>query len=81
MKTKLEFEFTEEDDKGMAKVYTQSLDMYFALNELKDRMRSICKYGDAQYEKCETSIDTIEKFREEFFELMTSHGIDLDILS
>lgn len=80
MKTKLEFEFGEDDDSGYPKVYTSAPDMYFALGEIKERLRSIVKFDEGNYTKL-SGHEAIEKFREEFSTMMFEHGIDLNALS
>ena len=75
MKAILEFDLDDAYDREAHARCVKSLDMALALHEIADALRRICKYGEN-----EEKVKYTEEFRTEFFEIMTSRGIDLDDL-
>lgn len=77
MKTIITKEFTDEDDEGMAKVFTQSLDYYLALGEIANEFRTTLKYN-VRYDEKEMKV--VEDMSEKFYTILGEFGISLDTL-
>ena len=77
MITKITKEFSEEDDLGKAKLFLQSEDLYWALNDVAEELRTLLKWNDTLDDK---QIEIVEKIRQKFYEILCSRGIDLNTL-
>jgi predicted AAA+ superfamily ATPase len=75
MKATLNFDLDDAFDREAHAQCVKSLDMALALHEIEAVLRRICKY-DENAEK----VKYTEEFRTEFYDILKSRGIDLDIL-
>ena len=78
MKTIITKEFTDEDDMGMAKVFIQAQDYYFALGEIANEFRNTLKYN-VRYDEKEMKV--VEEMSEKFYTVLGEFNIDLNTLA
>jgi len=76
MKVTFAFDTENEDDKFKLKCMLQAENMHFALEELKNMLRSILKY-DQGLKK--SAIDQVEYIDDEFFRILDDNKVDLDL--
>lgn len=80
MKITYVFDTSDEDDVSEHDVFKQSKDMYLALWDLKNLMRSLTKYESI--DNCSTSKMTkdgvIDKLVEAFYDILEEYKLDLD---
>ncbi len=62
------------------RVAVMSKDLYFALDDLKDLIRNNLKYNADDLVK-KNGYETMEKFQDDFFEILDARNISLEILS
>jgi len=76
MKVNFTFDTEQEDDSFKLKCMLQAESMYFALDEIKDSLRSILKYNQGLKE---SAIDQAEYISDEFFNILEELSVNLDL--
>jgi hypothetical protein len=70
----LKFDLSEPDDRHAHRRAVSADDLTLALTDISQALRNQVKYGEGP------AVEILDKFRTEFFEILGSHGIDLDRL-
>ena len=71
MKITINFDTNDEIDKSDYEIFNQSRNMYLALDEFKNWLRSIEKYSD--------KIPTFDEVYDKFYEIVNDNNVKLDI--
>jgi hypothetical protein len=75
MKATLEFNLPEDEERF--NVASKAVDLYLALLDIHNEIRSHWKYE----EHSEEVYNIVEKIHDEFFEILTDHGLSLEMMS
>jgi len=73
MKGKLEFDLNEPFETSAFKRASSATDAYLAIHDIQERLRNLAKYGP------EDKI-SVESLQNDFYDILGTHGINLDDL-
>lgn len=79
MKTKLIYEFEDNEDNSNFYIISNASNFYFCLWDLDQWLRSIIKYPDDNKKKLNSN--TLQAIRDKLHELMEEHGVDFEHVS
>ena len=78
MKTKLEYEFKDNEDDSRFYMICNAEGLYYTLYDLDQDLRNLIKYGS---EEQGLDSDTLQHVRDKLHELMDDHGCDFEHVS
>ena len=80
MKTKLDFEFKDNEDDARFYMICNAENLYWSLYDLDQELRDMVKYTD-KAESQNLDIDTLDHVRSMLHGMMADHGIDFGHVS
>lgn len=77
MKTKLEYEFKDNEDDARFYMITNAENLYWSLYDLNRELHDLVKYTE-KAESQNLDIDTLDHVRSMLHGIMEDHGVDLE---
>lgn len=74
---KVTYEFNDKDDNYSLEIFQQAVQMYSALNQIKEEFRQLTKYNNLGFTIEE--INGVVQFEERFLQIVKENNINLDL--